>query len=175
MKKYAVTLLILAIAIQVDAQRKFSTYLQAQFTGTVYDYTRQNNPWAIGLGLQTFLNTKSNFKLVLDITGDAYFANDKVLRLNPGDVLMAEPISGVVSILVGASYHPSENIYFSYLSGASFINGNTHFAIKPSIGYYFSTNKKWMSRLSFTNVFRRHKESGDDFGSISLSVGMKLF
>ena len=168
------TVIMCAACTQLTAQKKFSSYLQAQVTGTVYDYTRGNNPFAAGLGLQTYFNTRSNFKLVLDITGDAYLGGDKVLRLNP-DQTPADDVSGVLNVFVGASFHPSEKIYFAYLSGVSVINGKAYFGIRPSIGYYFSPSQKWTSRLYFTNVFNRNKQTTDDFGSLSLAIGLKLF
>ena len=66
-----------------QTQRKVSVYLLTQYNKTLHDYTINNNPWGIGLGLQAFLNNKTKFQPTIEITGDLYWESDKVLRLNP--------------------------------------------------------------------------------------------
>jgi hypothetical protein len=36
--------------------------LSIQYNKTIYDFTSANNPWGIGLGIQTLLNNKTKFK-----------------------------------------------------------------------------------------------------------------
>src|SRR5690242_6431089 len=66
-----------------QTQRKVSAYFLSEYNNTLYDYTIGNNPWSIGLGLQTFFNNKSKFKPTIELTGDLYLEDNKVLKLNP--------------------------------------------------------------------------------------------
>src|SRR5205807_627798 len=66
-----------------QAQNKVSIYLQGQYNKTLYDVTKGNNPWGIGLGLQLFYNKILKLQPTVDLTADAYLEDDKVLRLNP--------------------------------------------------------------------------------------------
>jgi hypothetical protein len=47
--------------------------------------------------------------------------------------------------------------------------------VKPSFGFYFSKNQRWTGKVSYINVFNRDKTTKEDFGSISLAIGLKLF
>ncbi len=174
MKKVTTTALLFFILSQAFAQKKFSTYLFANYNKTIYDVTLGNNPSGIGLGLQAFLNTNSKFKFTLEITDDVYLEDDKVLRTPPNGE--APPDLGTMkNILIGSSFHPNRNIYISIVGGPSFIEGNTYFAIKPSVGFYFSDKQKWTGKISYINVFNRDPFTKDDFGTISFAVGLKLF
>lgn len=179
MQKIITTTLLCFILTQTFAQtqRKVSTYLLTQYNNTIYDYTAGNNPWGIGIGLQTFLNNKTKFKPTIELTGDIYLEDDKVLRLNPdGSIpLNDNSISSMVNLYIGSSFHPTQNVNVSFLIGPSFINGQTLFGFKPSFGFYLSKNQKWMGKISYINVFDRIKITKEDFGSVSLAIGLKLF
>ena len=157
-----------------QSQNKISAYLQAQYSKTIYDRTAGNNPWGMGTGLQLFLGTRSKFKPTIDFTADAYLEDDKVLRINPDDT-PAEDIGGVFNLFAGVAYHSSKTVYFSIVGGPSFVNGRTLPALKPSFGFYFSETKKWTGKISYTNVFNRDELTKEDFGSISFSIGCRLF
>ncbi len=174
MKKVAITVLLFFILSQSFAQKKVSTYLFANYNKTIYDVTLGNNPSGIGLGLQAFLNTNSKFKFTIEITDDVYLEDDKVFRttLN-GETLPG--LGAMKNILIGSSFHPNQNIYFSIVGGPSFIEGNTYFALKPSVGFYFSDKQKWTGKISYINVFNRAPYTKDDFGSVSFAIGIKLF
>lgn len=156
-------------------QRKVSTYLLTQYNDTHYDYTIDNNPWGVGLGLQTFVNNKSKFKPTVELTGDIYLEDDKVLKLNPdGSVPQNDnSVRSMVNLFVGSSFHPTHNIYLSFVAGPSFIAGQTLLGIKPSVGFYFS--KKWTGKVSYINVFNRTEVAKEDFGSLSLAIGFRIF
>ncbi|HSN59893.1 MAG TPA: hypothetical protein VLR49_03090 [Ferruginibacter sp.] len=160
-----------------QAQPKISTYLLAQYNKTLYDNTSGNNPWGMGLGLQTFFNNKTKFKPTVEITGDIYLENDKVFRSSPDGTFpqSGNDVGGMVNLFVGSSFHPNKNTYLSLLAGPSFIGGQTLFGIKPSLGFYFSKNQKWTGKVSYINIFNRTKIVNDDFGSLSLAIGLKLF
>lgn len=168
---------IILNSVSGQSQKKVSTFLSVEYNRTIYDETVGNNPWGIGLGLQAFLNNKTKFKPIIDITGDIYLEDDKVLRSNPDGTFSSSDntVRGMINIFVGSSYHPNEDVYFSFVAGPDFIGGNTSFGIKPSLGFYLSKNKKWMGKISYINIFNRYKASKKDFGSLSFSIGIKLF
>lgn len=160
-----------------QTQRKVSTYLLTQYNNTLYDYTSGNNPWGVGLGLQTFFNNKSKFKPTIELTADIYLEDDKVLRLDPDGSIPVDynDVRGMINLFVGSSFHPTQRVYISFVAGPSFINGRTLIGIKPSLGFYFSKSQKWTGKISYINIFNRDKITKEDFGSLSLSVGLKLF
>ena len=156
------------------SQRKFSLYLQGQYNQTIYDATAGNNPWAMGLGFQLFFHQYSKFNAVIDLTADAYLEDDKVFRMYPDGTAIPD-LGGMINFFAGASYHPSTRLCISFVGGPGFLSGERRWGIKPSIGYYFSENKRWIGKASFINIFDRDKRSGMDFGSISLSLGVRLY
>ncbi|MDQ6890749.1 MAG: hypothetical protein M3Z56_10790 [Bacteroidota bacterium] len=176
MKKIFITSLLFFILTQTfgQKQRKISTYLFAQYDKTFYDITLGNNPSGVGLGMQVFLNNKAKFKSTIEVTRDIYLQNDKLLHLDS----TGQPIgsfSGMTNLFAGVSFHPSNEIYVSFLAGPSFINGRTLLGIKPSFGFYFSKKQKWTGKISYINIFNRVKATKGDFGSLAFSVGLKLF
>ncbi len=177
MKKYiSITLLFLVVLVQAMGQtkNKLSLYLNTQYNKTIYDITLGNNPWAIGTGLQGFLHNKSKFTPTIDVTADAYLYDDKVLRLYPNGKPIPDA-GGMVNVFAGAAFFPSKTVFLSFTAGPSFISGNTLFGIKPSFGFYFSDSRRWMVKASYINVFNRDKITKEDFGTISFSIGLKLF
>ena len=161
----------------VAAQRKVTTYLLAQYNKTMYDRTLGNNPWGLGLGLQTVFNNKTKFKPTIELTGDIYLEDDKILKLDPdGSVpTTSNDVRGMVNLFFGSSFQPAEGIYLLLVAGPSFINGQVLLGIKPSVGFYFSKNRRWTGNLSYINVFNRCKIVKEDFGSLSIGLGFKLF
>lgn len=157
--------------------RKISTYLLAQYNKTIYDRTIGNNPWGAGLGLQLLFNAPSDFKPVIEVTADTYLEDDKLLRLNPDGSVPENynDVRGMVTLFAGASFFPTKNMYLSLVGGPAFIGKNILWGIKPSIGFYFSGKHEWTGKLSFINVFDRYKITKEDFGTISFSIGRKLF
>ena len=179
MHKIISTFLLCFILAQAfgQAQRKIATYLFAEYNKTIYDETLGNNPWALGLGLQTFFNNKTKFKPTIELTGDIYLEDDKVLRYNPDSSIQTtnNDVRGMVNLFVGSSFHPAQNVYISFVAGPSFISGHTFLGIKPSLGFYFSKSQKWTGKISYINIFNRDKRTKEDFGSLSLAIGLKLF
>ena len=176
MQKLITTTLLCFLLTQSfsQAQRKVSTYLQGQYNKTIYDRTIGNNPWGMGLGLQLYLNGNSKVKPTIEFTADAYLEDDKVFRTNSDGTEIFD-IDGMVNVFAGASFHPTKKIYLSLVTGPSFVSGQTLLGLKPSFGFYFSQNQKWTGKVSYINVFNRDKKSKEDFGSISLSLGVNLF
>jgi hypothetical protein len=157
-----------------QAEKKISVYLLTQYNKTIVDQTKGNNPWGVGLGLQALFNNHTKFKPTVELTGDVYLENDKVGRLYSDGTDLPE-VGAMTNLFAGASFFPSGNIYLSFLAGPSFINGETLFGIKPSLGFYFSKSKKWTFTASYINIFNRGYATGEDFGSISLAIGFRVF
>jgi hypothetical protein len=179
MLKIFTTFLLCFLLTQTFGQtpKKVSTYLSTQYNKTLYDYTSGNNPWGVGLGLQAFLNNRTKFKPTIELTGDIYLEDDKVLRSNPDGSFPenGNDVRGIVNLFAGSSYHPNQSIYLSLVAGPSFISGETLLGIKPSFGFYFSKNQRWIGKISYINVFNRTKINNEDFGSLSLGIGARLF
>lgn len=179
MKKLIPTFLFCFLLTQVFGQtkRKVSSYIFGNYNSTLYDYTIGNNPRGVGLGLQAFLNNKTKFKPTIELTGNIYLEDDKVLRLNPDGSIPKNDnaVDGMINLFAGSSFHPTQSIYVSFVAGPGFISGRTFFGIKPSFGFYFSKTETWTGKVSYINVFNRSKVVSEDFGSLSLSIGMKLF
>jgi hypothetical protein len=176
MLKFLTTLLasfILATGFG-QTERKVSVYLLGQYNKTIYDRVIPNNPWGVGLGVQLYLNTRSKFKPTIEFTADTYLEDDKVLRLNP-DGTMIDDLGGMTNLFAGICYQPIQTIYISFVAGPSFSNGQTLLGIKPSIGFYFSDKQKWTMKFFYLNVFNRDKTTNEDFGTIGLGIGLRLF
>lgn len=159
-----------------QTERKLSTFLLTQYNGTINDYTKGNNPWSIGLGLQAFYNNKTKLKPTIEFTADAYLEDDKLLRSDPDGSFPenGNDVRGMLNLMVGSSFHPTKDIYVSFVAGPSFINGNTFLGIKPSFGFFFSKNKMWMGKVSYINIFDRTALIKEDFSSFSVAIGRKL-
>ena len=147
-----------------QASKKVTIFLLTQYNKTISDRTIGNNPWGIGLGLQTFFNNKSKFKPSIELTADIYLENDKVLRLNV-DGSPINDVQGMVNLFAGASYNPIKNIYVSLVAGPGFINSQVLIGVKPSLGFYFPKTHRWTGKLSYINIFNRDKTTKENFSS----------
>ena len=175
MKKIATTFLSFLVAFCCFGQApKVRIHLNAQFTRTIYDRTIGNNPWALGLGVQGDLVNKSKFNPTFDLTADIYFADDKVQVVN-SDGTSPEDLGGVVNLFAGLSYSGRGKVYYSFVLGPSYSNGKVFLGIKPSIAFYFSESQKLAGKLSFINIFDRDRLTGQDFGSLSFTLGFRLY
>jgi hypothetical protein len=154
--------------------KRFVGYLSAEYNMTLYDRTVPNNPWAMGLGFQTFFNNNQKVKATFDFTADAYLEDDKVLRLN-GDSTPIADVGGMINLLAGISYQPAKMVYLSFVAGPSFVSERILLAVKPSLGFYFTPAQKSTFKIYFINVFNRDRTTKQDFGSIGFSLGVKIF
>jgi hypothetical protein len=181
MRKIFTTLLLLFSIFQLAAQkqRTVNVYLQAQQNWTIYDITLGNNPNGFGLGAQAFLNTKSRFKATIELTGDIYMMDDKLMRtreISPGvwdENTEIPDVPGMVNLFAGASWHPSKTFYLGVTVGPSFIGGNTYLGFKPAVGF-LTNNQRWMGKITFINIFNRDFPTQSDFGSAGISIGYRI-
>ncbi|HYE56025.1 MAG TPA: hypothetical protein VD996_14335, partial [Chitinophagaceae bacterium] len=72
MKKPAMTLLLLLFVTLCLAQqnRKASIYISAQYSETLYDRVKPNNPNLFGLGVQVYLRNASPLKPTAEVTAE---------------------------------------------------------------------------------------------------------
>lgn len=157
-----------------QVRNRSAIYLQGQFTKTIHDATLGNNPWGIGAGLQYLFNHFSKFSPTVEIAADGYLEDDKVLRLNSDGTPM-KTVDYMVNLFAGVSYQPLKKFYLSLSAGPSLVSGETLFGLKPSFGFYFSKDQKWVVKISYINIFNRNQKTGEDFGSVSLSLGISIF
>jgi hypothetical protein len=155
-------------------EHKISFFIEGQYINTIYDQTLGNNPWGIALGIQTYLNNHTLLHPTIEISAATYLEDDKVLILNSNGSSI-DRINSMISFFAGASIQPGQLINFSILTGPTFINSNIYLGVKPAIGFYFTKRQKAILRMAFINVFNRLKNPNSDFGSISVSLGVKLF
>ncbi|MEJ7586870.1 MAG: hypothetical protein WKI04_04845 [Ferruginibacter sp.] len=176
MKKMITFWLFYFILIQTFGQtnKKVKTYVLTQYNKTIYDRTLGNNPWGIGIGMQTFFINNTSFHPTIELTADVYLEDDKVFRMNP-DNSPIKDVPVMINLFVGTSFNPGKKFYLSFVAGPSFINGQPLLGIKPSFGFNFSKNQQWTAKFSYINVFNRDKLTKEDFGSISIAVGRRLF
>lgn len=176
MKKIIPTFFLCLLLTQSFGQtpRRVSTYLFGQYNKTITDRTLINNPWGAGLGLQAFLNNQTKFKPTIELTRDLYLYSIKVGIANP-DGTVAKKVENMTSFYAGASYHPLNRVYLSFVAGPSFINEQTLLGIKPSVGVYFSENERWTVKCSYFNIFNRGEIVKEDFSSLSFAIGVRLF
>jgi hypothetical protein len=176
MQKLLTTFLVCFILSNAfgQTQRKASVYLEGQYNQTISDVTKGNNPWGMGLGLQMFFRQKSMFKPTVELTADAYLMDDKVYRMYL-DGTPIGTVGGMINVLAGASIHPIRNAYVSFLAGPSFLGGQTLLALKPSLGFYFSSNQKVTGKISYINVLKREERAKQNFTSISIALGVRLY
>ena len=157
-----------------QSNKKLSLLIQAQSNITLKDYTKGNNPWSLGLGLQSSFLLKSKIHPTIELTGDLYLVDDKVLRSDSTGIRYKD-VRTMVNIFVGASITPIQNIYLSVLCGPSFAGEQALFGLKPSLGVFFSKKQKILAKLSYLTVFNRGNLVKQNFNSISISLGLKLY
>jgi hypothetical protein len=172
--RHFITCLCLFLSTCVLSQKSTALFLQAQYNSTLYDITEVNNPAGFGLGLQTFFNNNGKIKPTVEATFDGYFGGLKVQLLYPDDTPIPT-VDGMFNLFAGASWYPFKAGFISFTAGPSFISGGTFWGIKPAIGANFGNNQQWIGKLALINIYNRDARTNEDFGSISLSLGLRLF
>jgi hypothetical protein len=180
MKKVLMFIFICFATLHVFAQKqdKVSGYFLFDYNTTLNDRTLGNNPSGVGIGVQTMINTKSIFSPLIEINAQGALEDDDVLRLTKNGEAVPDA-RGIINVFAGSAVKFSNYFSFSFDMGPSFINSNTYFGIKPSCNFYFSKKKRITAQVSYLNIFNRAQNYEEtkklDFGSLNLSVGIKLF
>jgi hypothetical protein len=175
MQKLLSTILLCSILAHAvgQTQRKTSLYFEGQYNQTISDVTKGNNPWGMGLGLQMFFRQTSVFRPSVELTANAYLMDDKVYRMYL-DGTPIGTVGGMINVFAGASVYPIRNAYVSFLAGPSFVGGQTLLGLKPSLGFYFSSNQKVNGKISYMNVLKREERAKQNFTSVSFALGVRL-
>lgn len=176
MPKLILLLMLLAMLNYASAQtpRNAALFVESNYSQTLSDITKGNNPWLLGVGLQLFLSQKSIFKPSVELTASMNMMDDKVYRTyNDGTPIPT--VGGMVNVFAGISVHPLQKMYLSFLAGPSFVGRQAHFGVKPSVGFYFPSNQKFLAKISYLNILNRDLRTKQDFSALSLSLGYKLF
>jgi hypothetical protein len=162
--------------LNVSAQKvhKLPIYLQTQYNKTLYDRTIENNQNALGIGLEGFYQSHSKLKPIASILFNLSLLDDKVLRLETDNTTI-QSVGTTIDIRIGESFFFSKKNYFAVAIGSSFINGQILLGLKTFLGYFFSANQKWHLAVSYGNVFDRYKPSKSDYGTIGISLGLKIY
>jgi hypothetical protein len=158
--------------------KKSSTaFVSGHYNKTLYDGTKGNNPWSIGLEAQAVFKTKALIQPSVEIGGDIFLAGNKSLRLNPDGSIPTEKneIGTMLNLYGGIIYDSRQFLIISLLGGANLINGRLFAAIKPSIGCYIARNRNWMIKASFTTIKNRYRVAKEDYGSFGFSLGHRLY
>lgn len=157
-----------------QSDRKLSMYIYGDYSKTLKDYTKRNNPWAIGMGLQLFMNNSTSFRPTLDVAGYAYLQDDKVLRFDENGV-SAKRVSDVVSLFGGVAFQPVKPLFISLTGGPGIVNGDVLFGLKPSTGIYISKSQRWVGKISYLHIYSRNKAEKESLSSLNIGVGLRLF
>ncbi len=176
MRRLSITLLLFCILANCFGQKpkKITAYLSGQYTNTLHDFTKENNPWGIGLDLQVIGYPQGIISPIVEVSFDRYLMSYKVLKVY-ADGTPVPSVSQMTNVLAGISVNLPANIYVSAAAGPSFIDGEAFFGIKPSVGVFLSSSKRWNVRVSYIHIYKREKRFEKDFTSLSYSLGIRLF
>lgn len=162
--------------------RPISTYIMGQYNKPYFEWGLRNNPSGIGLGAETFFMINKKFQPTIDLSGNV-FIKKAIVYQPSGSTEKSPDIRSNISLLAGASIHPFRQLYFSLVAGPTLINQTMYLSSKPSIGFYFDKNRKWITKISGMIIYRYipvkpvidgapNKES---ISYLQVSVGHKLF
>jgi hypothetical protein len=169
MEKVCFVLLLLTTATCFSqTERKLTTFASLQCNHTLHDQEPFRKIGIAGLGLQLFSGTKNLFRATLEINADLFNEHG----IGPAD----EPTKTttlISSVYVGPSFHPASKFSIAATAGSSFY-GKAHFGVRPSVGFYPCTTKRWSVKASYTNVFQQDEIQNKDFGYLSFELGFKL-
>lgn len=179
-------LLVCCIFAQLSygqTNRKVAVYLQGHYNKTHSDITLGNNPSGFGLGAQVVYPQSAKFRLTGEVIMSTYLLDDKVERSYAYDDYdnweQIPTVNGMTNVFVGGSYYPINAISISVMSGLSSMivdNGlQNRFGIEPAINFHFPKTQRWTASVSYLNVFDRDPVTKADFGSISCSIGIRLY
>jgi hypothetical protein len=154
-------------------QVKWNSYLQGAINPVVRDQTIKLNPWLAGLGFQVVSGSNHKLKWNVELNADIQPAEDKVYRFNP-DGTELKQVRAVISLFGGIYYPISKTVFLSAAAGPCVNGDRVLFAIKPSLGIFFSKKNRLFGRISFWNIYNREAYSKKNFSSLSFTSGIKL-
>lgn len=165
---YFVLLLLATTTCFSQRERKLTPFASLQYNRTVYDEKPFHKTGIAGLGLQVFSNSKNLFIPTMEINADLFNEHG----IGPADEPTEQKII-IPSIYIGPSFQPTDRFFIVATLGASFY-GKAHFGVRPSVGFYPCSTKKWFAKASYSNVFQEGEIQSKDFGYVSFALAIKL-
>jgi hypothetical protein len=167
-KAYFVLLLLATTACFSQRERKLATFASLQYNQTVYDQKPFHKTGIAGLGLQVLSNSKNLFKPTIEINADLFNENG----IGPADEPTEQKII-IPSVYIGSFFQPTDRFFIVATVGSTF-HDNAHFGVRPSVGFYPWSTKKWFAKASYSNVFQESEIQSKDFGYLSFALALKL-
>ena len=173
MKKYAVIFcLLLPGSIFSQNKDMVDGYVSFQYNTTIHDRTKSNNKNGVGLGLELLLNSGKWIRPALQVNGCLFGGTKEFYTTIDGKPIYSKQT--IATIFGGFQFNTGKHLFSSLTAGAAFYNGNSHFGVRPSLGFYLSTNKKAALYTSYTNIFQKDEISDEPFGYISFALALKF-
>ena len=169
---FSILTLLITSACFSQKERKISICASLHADKTIYDNKFYSYKTAYtGLGLQSFMNTKSLIKPTLELTADLF----TVPQAGPADEPLKPKKIIVPGFYIGPSFQITDRLFLSTTLGTSIYSKQAHFGLRPSVWFAPSKRKNWAVKLSFTNVFQEHTVySSKDFGYLSFGLNFQL-
>lgn len=157
----------------VTAQQKNNLYAGVQYTTTINDVVKENNPWGAGVNATLFIKAHCFIKPVIELSSDVYLEDKKVLTVQNGKNV--ERVNSVTSLSGGLAYFPSQRFFVALTGGAALVNKNIEPLVKPGIGFMLDKSNKFLVKASYNHIFNRENVIDENFASVSIGVGVKIF
>jgi hypothetical protein len=177
MKKLLTAFLVFNVVTSVRAQEKdrlWNVYCKVQYTRTIDDLARGNNPWGVGAGLKVFLNTTKWFRPSLDLSGDLYLYGNKALLTGPGGERLPT-VTSVSRLLAGPSLEAAKHFNAGIMVGPTFVNADVLFTIKPYVLIFMNSQQNAFLKVAYLHVYNRGWVIHQNFTSTSVSLGFRIF
>lgn len=177
LKKITAFLLLICLSCLVHGGKNSRTSLYFNIKGDipVHNIEFSNNPAGGGIGGTFLFDVKSKFKLMFEVDYDR-FINMKIKYEAPPSRTIIE--SGISTIFAGLLYSPEKRYNLSISAGTCFFNSDICFVLKPDLGLYLGREKKYLTELSLTNIFRKpenYTTNKGTFSFLNLTFKVRLF
>lgn len=149
-------------------------YVALQYTRTLEDITKGNNPWGIGGGFQLHWRPTKFIQAVGEVSGDLYLEDDKVGRSGPGGQLLPE-VGSISKLLIGPALRISPCVNAAVTCGPSFTGGRAYFTLKPALHLFLNKRQSAFAKAAYIHVNNRGSTIREDFISYSIAIGVKAF
>jgi hypothetical protein len=157
---------------QAQLRKHFITHVFIEYTGTVRDPNKGNNPWCMGIGLNHTIQNRYFVKPVLEMSAALFLASDKVFRMFP-DGSEINSIYSLVNFLGGPGFRISKNIQVQMVGGISLVNKTARWATEPSFSF-LSNRQQWRLQLSSKTIYNRIRGFKENYQGLAISIGKRL-
>lgn len=140
-----------------------------QYTKTIDDLTKGNNPWGAGTGLQAWFNVGRWCRPIVEVTGHIYLEDDKIFRSGSNDEAMLK-ITTISKIFLGPALQVGTFANLSLATGTAFTGGNVYTTLKPSLHFFLNKKQSVFFKLSYIHIYDRGYMITEDFTSYAAAV-----